>query len=163
MTELVVRRLEGEDLARLEALFAANQPTFSDVDIKIGLEVARGALAPKPDEDPYLALVLEQGEQLVGFAAYGQVPLTHGTYDLYWIVVHPAVQGAGLGRRLLAEVERDMLARGGHQVIIETSSRSEYERARRLYLRCGCSEVARITDFYRPGEDRVIYRKALVG
>lgn len=75
----------------------------------------------------------ERSGKLVGFACYGQVPLTQGTYGLYWIVVHPQVQHADIGPRMLEAVEADIPARGGHQLLIETSGRADYEAARRLY------------------------------
>ena len=96
----------------------------------------------------------------MGFACFGQIGFTHGTYDLYWLVVHPERQGTGIGRRLMLAVEADIIAQGGHQLLIETSCRPDYEKAREFYLRVGYAELVRFKDFYRLGEDKVQYVKA---
>jgi ribosomal protein S18 acetylase RimI-like enzyme len=98
---------------------------------------------------------------LVGYACYGPTPGTDGTFDLYWIAVHPAAQGTGDGSRLLSEVERRLRSRGGRLLIVETSARAAYATTRRFYDTRGYGEVARVADFYAPADDRVIYTKRL--
>jgi ribosomal protein S18 acetylase RimI-like enzyme len=100
-------------------------------------------------------------DTLVGYACYGPTPGTNGTFDLYWIAVHPAAQGAGEGRRLLGEVERRLRGRGGRLLVGETSSRPAYAPTRRFYVARGYQEAARVADFDAPADDRVIYAKRL--
>src|SRR5918998_376947 len=64
-----------------------------------------------PSFSGYEFLGLFADDILVGYACYGPTPGTDGTFDLYWIAVHPAAQGGGEGGRLLAEVERRLRAR----------------------------------------------------
>jgi hypothetical protein len=45
-------------------------------------------------------------------------------------------------------------------VLIETSSQPRYEPTRQFYLRLDYREVARVPDFYKPGDDRIIYAKS---
>ena len=97
--------------------------------------------------------------QLKGYACYGPTPGTDGTYDLYWIAVHPSAQGTGGGRMLLGEVEDRVVAAGGRMIIVETSSRSDYEGTRRFYDRRGYREGARVREFYAPHDDRVIFTR----
>jgi ribosomal protein S18 acetylase RimI-like enzyme len=99
---------------------------------------------------------------LVGYAAWGPVPMTQGSFDLYWIIVDPAYQGQGLGRRLLAAAEQSARSRGGRRLYIETSSRDRYARTRRFYRRAGYAREARLTDFYAPRDDKVIFCKMLI-
>jgi hypothetical protein len=54
-----------------------------------------------------------------------------------------------------------MARRKARLCVIETSSLPPYEPARRFYLKCGYGEVARIPDFYGPGDARVIFTKGL--
>lgn len=98
---------------------------------------------------------------VLAYACYGPTPGTDGTFDIYWIAVDPSAQGAGRGTRLLGEVERRLCERGGRLVIVETSSRGEYEPTRRFYHARGYQESARIAAFYGPADDRVIYVKRL--
>ena len=102
-----------------------------------------------------------QDGALIAYACYGSTPGTLGTYDLYWIAVHPEHQGEGGGSRLLDEVERRLNEREARLLVVETSSRTDYESTRRFYERRGYGEYARISDFYAFGDDRVILAKRL--
>jgi ribosomal protein S18 acetylase RimI-like enzyme len=102
------------------------------------------------------------GDRLVGYACYGLTPATDRTYDLYWIAVHPDAQRTGAGAALMAEVERRLEERRARLVIVETSSRDDYEPTRRFYAKRGYGEHARLRDFYAAGDDRVILGKRLV-
>jgi ribosomal protein S18 acetylase RimI-like enzyme len=96
------------------------------------------------------------GERLIGYACVGPTPATEGTYDLYWLAVDPTSQGKGVGRALVREVERDLRSRGARLLLVETSSRPDYENTRAFYARCGYTEAARIKDFYAPADDRIM-------
>ena len=87
--------------------------------------------------------------------------MTEGTFDVYWIVVDPARQGQGLGRQLLAAVERELGSRGGRIIRIETSSLEGQGGAVRFYQRSGYEVSGRIDAFYRAGDDLVTLTKRL--
>lgn len=93
---------------------------------------------------------------LLGYACFGPTPATEGTYDLYWLAVHPASQGRGAGRALVLWVERELGKRGARLLVVETSSRTDYAHAREFYARGGYVEAARVRDFYAPADDRII-------
>jgi ribosomal protein S18 acetylase RimI-like enzyme len=105
----------------------------------------------------------EQGDdgKILGFACYGQRPLTEGTFDLYWIAVDGNARGRGIGKTLLGEVEEQVRTRGGRLLIAETEGKSSFTPTRRFYLSAGYTLEARIRDFYRPGEDLVVFTKRL--
>jgi hypothetical protein len=46
-------------------------------------------------------------------------------------------------------------------IIIETAGKAEYEKTREFYARTDCVEIARIADFYRVGDDKVVYQRKL--
>jgi len=98
-------------------------------------------------------------EVLVGYACWGPTPATDRTWDLYWIAVDTALQGAGIGTILLEEVERRLVGQHARMLIVETSSRSDYAATRGFYERRGYNETARVRDFYAPGDDRIIFLK----
>ncbi len=137
---------------------------FNDVEIETALELVDEAIT-EGDESGYIFAVLECGKSnpdLRGFACYGPVPLTQGVYDLYWIVVDPAVQKEGHGSHLLEYVEREVIKKDGRMLLIETSSQESYGATIRFYERNGYQLAARVKDFYRIGDDKLIFSKVLV-
>ncbi len=158
-----IRQLEPSDRPFIEKMVVA-AGNFNDVEIATALELVDEASA-EGEESGYLFALLEYGEKhrvVRGYACYGPVPLTQGVYDLYWIVVDPASQGKGFGRDLLAYVERDVISRGGRMVLIETSSQESYGATIRFYEHSGYHLAARIRNFYRVGDDKLIFQKDLV-
>lgn len=133
---------------------------FREDEIMVAMEVL-DAYFDNPGQD-YSALgAFTQGGRLLGYVCYGPTPLTQGTCDLYWIAVAPDAHGQGVGTRLLQEVERRLARSGARLVIIETSSQPAYQPTRAFYERRGYLEVARVPDFYAPGDDRVIFARTL--
>jgi ribosomal protein S18 acetylase RimI-like enzyme len=120
---------------------------------------ASGAGDREPDYS-FVGVFTDDGH-LLGYACYGPTPDTDRTYDLYWIAVDPAAQGSGAGTRLLSEVERRLRDGRGRMLVVETSSRDEYDATRGFYTARGYQEAARVGHFYAPGDDRVIYTKRL--
>lgn len=132
---------------------------FRPEETLIALEVFDGAVTA-PERD-YWSVGVRDVNALVGWAAFGPTPGTHGTWDLYWIVVDPGRRGSGIGRRLMTHCERTMAARNGRLVVVETSSRADYAPTRRFYERLGYEAQAVIPAYYAPGDDLVVYVKTL--
>jgi ribosomal protein S18 acetylase RimI-like enzyme len=160
--ELRIRKLGPGDRPRI-AEIVASSGNFNNVEIKTALELVDEALK-EGEKSGYIIVVLEDGKEppaVKGYACYGPTPLTQGVYDLYWIVVDPAFQGKGFGQRLLTYVERDVVKRAGRMLLIETSSLESYGATIRFYERSGYDLVARIKNFYRIGDDKLIFSKEL--
>jgi GNAT superfamily N-acetyltransferase len=116
--------------------------------------------ASKGDESSwYHFLVSRLDGEILGFACYGQRPLTEGTFDLYWIGVGQNQQGRGVGKALIAEVEKRVHNQAGRLLIAETAGKPAFEPTRRFYLAAGYELEARIRDFYKAGDDLVIFTK----
>jgi ribosomal protein S18 acetylase RimI-like enzyme len=158
-----IRPLEPCDRSPIEEMVVSSGK-FDAVEIATALELVEEALE-EGERSGYLFAVLETGNakdtQVRGYACYGPVPLTQGVYDLYWIVVDPASQGTGLGRLLIAHVEQDVLNRGGRMILIETSSQDTYGATVRFYERNGYQLAARIRNFYKIGDDKLVFQKEL--
>jgi ribosomal protein S18 acetylase RimI-like enzyme len=107
----------------------------------------------------YYFIFAETAGTVVGYACYGPIACAVGSYDLYWIVVDPALQGMSIGRMLLAEVEHRIECLRGRHIYIETSGRPQYAPTRKFYERCGYQLAAVLNDFYDRGDDKVIWRK----
>ncbi len=159
---LQIRPLDPSDRSPIEKMVVTSGK-FNDVEIATALELVEEALE-EGEESGYIFAVLETGSAspaVKGYACYGPVPLTEGVYDLYWIVVDPASQGTGLGRYLIQYVERDVVNRGGRMILIETSSQETYGATVRFYERSGYHLAARIRNFYKIGDDKLVFQKEL--
>lgn len=159
-TRVVYRsRPRAADLPRLRRLVAATGVFYPEERV-IALELLEERLK-RGARSGYSFFFAERGDELVGYCAWGKVPLTRASYDLYWIAVAPSCQGQGIGQALMRLVEGAVAARGGGGLYIETSSRGVYARTRRFYRDAGYTLAARLRDFYAPGDDKVVFRKIL--
>ena len=155
---LALRALARSDRVLLERILRATG-AFGEEEIAVALElIDEGETAAA---DSYRFVVAERDMAVVGYACYGLIPLSDGAYDLYWIAVDPALQGAGIGRALMREVERRAAAAGGRWVLLETAGKPSYAATRAFYAAIGYQEVARIPDFYRLGDDRITYGRRI--
>jgi ribosomal protein S18 acetylase RimI-like enzyme len=106
-------------------------------------------------------LTLDEGGPLA--VAYCAVErMTSGTWNLLLIAVHPDFQGQGRGAGLLRHIESTLAARSGRLLLVETSGLPDFERTRSFYRTCGYNTEACIRDFYQAGEDKIVFRKALI-
>ena len=109
------------------------------------------------DDGGYNFLVAHHEGQVIGYACFGTRGLTQGSYDLYWIAVDPSARRLGAGKALMRATESEVQKRGGRLIIVETSGMDKYESTRAFYLGVGYQQEAVIRDFYKPGDDLVIY------
>lgn len=133
---------------------------FHPPEVEIAAELVEERLARGPASG-YEFVMAEEDGRLVGYTCFGPIPCTASSYDLYWIAVHPDLQGRGLGRRLMEESERLAAAAGGTRLYLDTSHRAQYVSTRAFYERCGFRLETVLEDFYAPGDGKAIYGKAL--
>ncbi len=155
-----IRKLRPSDRDPIERILRGTR-VFSEQEVSVALElidIANG----KPDQTDYEIYVAEDPPgPVAGYICYGPVPLTQGVYDLYWIAVSQDLQGRGIGKLLLRFMEDSLAERRARKVMIETSSTSGYVGTREFYEKNGYREIARIRDFYKPGDDKVIFSRDL--
>ncbi len=174
-----VLRVGELDVTHRERIAAILRATgmFRDDEVDVALELfdsAHTAVIPAkagthvdvvdnhPASSDYFFLgAFTPEDELAGFACYGPTPGTDRTFDLYWIAVDPAAQGAGSGTTLLTEVERRLKGLNARLVVVETSSRSDYVGTRGFYLHRGYVEAAVAREFYAPADDRITFTKRL--
>lgn len=133
---------------------------FSPEEIAIARELADAGLANGPASH-YRFVIAGQGGALLGYTCFGPVPCTQWSWDLYWIAVRPGSQGKHLGRELIEITETAVRAAGGTRLYAETSSREQYGPTRAFYARRGYEVVALYSEFYGPGDDKVVYGKVV--
>ena len=149
-----VRALSETDLPEL---FGAVERcgVFSSSEIGVAQAMLRDALAGE-----YEAMVAVT-DGAIGYALFGATPFTESTWHLYWICVAPGHQRAGVGALLMAAAESVIRRSGGLRVIVETSSRTDYIGAQRLYGKAGYQTLARIPDYYKQSDDLLLLVKSL--
>ena len=132
---------------------------FTPAEIEVAEELIDDYLL-KPDQKDYRVVIVETGDGGVGgYLTWGPTPLAEGVYDLYWMAVSAKEQGRGLGKELVRWLEQTVARLDGRMIIIETAGQPKYRPTREFYLRLEYKEVARVPDFYKPGDDRIIYTK----
>jgi ribosomal protein S18 acetylase RimI-like enzyme len=139
------------DALRLKGAFTPEDLLLASNCIKEKLENRQG----------YEVKVAELNGLVIGFICYSKVPASESSYELCWLAVHPAMQGNGLGKSLLAEAENDIKVKGGKTIILDTTSKEGYSAARHLYEKSGYRLVSKIDRLYNEKEDHLTYRKDL--
>jgi len=156
---MLIRELQSQDRdAVQEALIACG--AFTEEEIQVALEVLEAGFAGGLSGE-YPHFVAEVGQHVRGYVCVGKTPLTASTWHLYWICVHPAAQRRRVGQELLSHVEKFVRTCNGERLVVETSGQPSYTRTRRFYQKAGYREVGRIPDFYKSGDDCVLYYKTL--
>jgi acetoin utilization deacetylase AcuC-like enzyme/GNAT superfamily N-acetyltransferase len=151
--------VKPEDGERVRSLVAATG-MFSAEEIAIAEELVQERVA-RGRASGYEFVLLEEDGSLVGYACYGPIPGSATSHDLYWIAVHPDRQGRGFGHQILARAEAAMKRGGAQRIYIDTSTSERYAPTRAFYAAAGFNLAAELPDFYRPGDGKAIYTKAL--
>jgi ribosomal protein S18 acetylase RimI-like enzyme len=160
-----IRSLLPSDRAQLIDILSQGAG-FRSEEVACAIELLDAALDPS-DGDNYEARVAvddEPGapsERVLGYACFGATPMTEGTYDLYWLAVAENARGRGIGGALFAAVAQELKEREARIVRVETSSLEGQGGARRFYEKVGLRLAGAIADFYRQGDDLLVFAKVL--
>jgi len=132
---------------------------FTESEIAVALELIDIVLNNDHQKDYQIYSAISEDGNVVGYYCIGPTPMTIGTYDLYWIAVKPFAHNKGIGKELLNHAELLIKHRGGRLVVAETSSQPKYENTRKFYISAQYQELSRIKDYYKIGDDLVVYGK----
>lgn len=116
-----------------------------------------------------ITLVAEAGGRPAGFAivSFEALRRPYGPWQrpvlasLDAIAVDEEVQGAGVGRALLAEVER--VARAHEAISVHLRTATTNRRAQALFRRARYQTAVQIEGFYRGGQGALAMMKVIVG
>jgi ribosomal protein S18 acetylase RimI-like enzyme len=159
-TTVRIRPMAAADRdAVADLIFSAGN--FNPAEIDCALELVDIYLTNDRQTDYNVVVATDAASKVNGYACWGPVPLTQGTYDLYWIATHPKARGQGFGHALMKHVEEEVVERNGRILALETSSKDSYTGTVAFYRRLGYSETSRIVDFYDIGDDKIIFVKRL--
>jgi len=137
-----------------------NTPEFKPFEVTVAEELVDYYLTDGV-KSGYHILLADDGGQVAGDVCYVETPCTIGTWDIYWIAVSQEKRGKGIGQALSDAAEAAIKKAHGRLAFIETSATPLYENTRRFYRNRGYETIARIPDFYMPGDDKLILQKKL--
>lgn len=87
--------------------------------------------------------------------------LTDGTYNLLAIGVSQDTQRKGIASQMMNYIEQRLKQKDGRILIVETSSDEAQIGARNFYSKMGYTQAAVIQDFWKDGEDKIVFWKKL--
>lgn len=153
-----IRKMMPEDRGLIYEILQQTD-MFTMPEVSVAMEVIDTYLFNKDQKDYRIHTVVTETDEMAGYVCFGPTPATEGTYDLYWIVVSPAMQNRGYGKALLDFVENQVKEYNGRLLVVETSSQAKYSATRKFYQQNHYTLECRIKDFYRAGDDRLIFTK----
>lgn len=153
-----IRELKNKDRDRITKILKETN-MFTDEEIDVAVELIDEFIKNGEKSGYQIYTAVDEKDDPIGYICFGKRPLTQGVYDVYWIAVDPALQGNGVGKSLMKFVEQKIKEIGGNLILVETSSQEKYLKTRLFYKTCGYDEIARIKDFYKKGDDLIIFAK----
>ena len=106
-------------------------------------------------------LIDKDDDVLVSVAYFAPERMTEGTWNLYFIAVHPDRQKQGRGKGMLDHIVNELALLGERVLLVETSGTDDFDYVRAFYRNNGFTEEARIREFYAKGVDKIVYRMKL--
>lgn len=106
-----------------------------------------------------LAVLHESGKtRPVGFLCFDLIPHWPDSFELVGITVDPEFQRMGIGSALISEMTRQVAARQGKRILLETGLDRSFEHARRFYEANEFTQEHRFLKQFIPNQGGVIYR-----
>jgi ribosomal protein S18 acetylase RimI-like enzyme len=133
-------------------------PEFLPEEVDLAEEVIDDYLEDS-EGSGFFILVADMEPGIGGYVVYGTVPITDRIWELYWFAVDNSIRGQGIGRKLWESAEENMWKAGARILVLETSSKAEYDRTNLFYKRAAYQVVGLIKDFYMIGDDQITYAK----
>lgn len=156
---VTIRKFEQSDKEPVRNLLVHTK-SFTDAEVDVAIELV-DIFLDNPNQKDYDLYTAIEDNEVLGYICIGPTPLTEGTYDLYWIAVSPAAQGKGVGKQLIKYAEEIVKRNNGRLLVAETSSQPKYQKTRDFYVSAGYEIVSRIKEYYKVGDDLLVYGKYL--
>ncbi|MBX2797789.1 MAG: GNAT family N-acetyltransferase [Myxococcales bacterium] len=157
-----IRPATLDDVGAIRRL-AVDTQMFTEQDAGFVDEMVPAAVDGSAPEDHWI--VYEMADGRVDGAAYvAPQPFSDRLWNVFFIAVAPRCQGQGVGGALMRHIEQMLRERGpqvARVILVETSSTDQYARTREFYPKQGYVEEARIREYFGPGDDKVVFWKAL--
>jgi ribosomal protein S18 acetylase RimI-like enzyme len=154
-----IRNATVDDVQAVRAI--AIGTALFDKESWLGVEEVMLASVRGEQEDHCWIVLEDEANAVIAASYYAPEPFSHHMWNMYFLGVLPGRQGDGSGGILVAHVEAVLREKGERVLIIETSGVASFEPTRAFYRNHGYTEEARIREFYGPGDDKVVFWKAL--
>ncbi|BDA72395.1 hypothetical protein CAL7716_065610 [Calothrix sp. PCC 7716] len=105
--------------------------------------------------------IVSDDNGITSAAYYAPESFGQDVYNLYFIGVLPNHQGKGTGSSILKYVENHLKKLGQRLLLVETSGLPNFEKAREFYLKNNYEKEATIREYYKEGDDKIVFRKKL--
>jgi ribosomal protein S18 acetylase RimI-like enzyme len=113
-----------------------------------------------PDTQDIWFTYIENNKQVaIGYCVPEK--FTDGTYNLLAIGVSQDTQRKGIASQMMNYIEQRLKQNYGRILIVETSSDDAQIGARIFYKKIGYAQEAVIKDFWKDGEDKIVFLKKL--
>ena len=155
---MFIRPVELQDRKKIRQIIE-HEGTFNENEVRVAMEVLDEALRYPKKGDYHVFCATDDSGSIAGYICFGPIPLTDGSYDLYWIVVAKEFSRKGVGRELLIFMEEFLARKRARQIYVDTASTQAYEPARSFYKKNGYRVVCVLHDFYRKDDDKVVFVK----
>ncbi|OKH52865.1 hypothetical protein NIES2101_13315 [Calothrix sp. HK-06] len=154
----MIKKAETKDREGiLEVIQAVGLFTAPEVEFMSGL--VDSFLNGEQEDSHYWVVAEKDGVQGVGY--YGPENFAQEVYNLYFIGVKPDKQGQGVGASLVKFIENHLHELKQRILLVETSGLPEFEKTRQFYLKQGFVQEAVVREYYKAGDDKVIFWKKL--
>lgn len=156
----MIRSVEPEDAPTVVSLAVAAE-LFAADDATVVEAMMDDYVAREHDRGHGCAIDVDASGEPVAVAYWEPATATDRSWYLTMIGVRRDRHRQGRGSVLLRYVEQQLRADGQRLLLVETSSTPTFDRARSFYRSRGYGEEARVRDYYEPGDDMILFRKAL--
>jgi len=124
-----IRSFILKDRAKLNSMLI-DSLAFTAEEIDVAMELIDIVLKDESQKDYKIDCMVDDRDQTVGYICYGSIPMTQGTFDLYWIAVDPNFQEQGIGSKLLGFLEEVVREKNGRMILADTSTMPQYEKTK---------------------------------
>lgn len=133
---------------------------FYEHEVEIAAELVKERLEEGESSGYYFVFADDDG-RTIAYSCFGSDIMSKTCYDLYWIATHNDYRGKGVGKKILAETEKEAKRMGCIILIAETSGLPHYAPTRAFYDKTGFALEAKIKDYYTLGDDKLFYTKRI--
>lgn len=154
----MIRPATSSDKDEMNELFASIN-LFQPEELEFMAELVDNYFKGDLGEGHYWIVNDDKG--LTSAAYYAPESFGQNVYNLYFIGVLPDKQGQGTGSLMLKYVENHLRELKQRLLLVETSGVASFEKTRYFYLKNDYEKEAVIREYYKEGDDKVIYRKKL--
>lgn len=113
-------------------------------------------------DDRHRCFLDYEGEEMVGVGYIYPEAASPRVWKISILAYPDGPQQVEFGQRMIAHMEKYLADADQRLLLVEVSSIEKYAGIRSFYESAGFTEEARIRDYYKAGNDMVIYRKEIV-